>query len=140
MKQTDLLVVGGSAGGILSATTARKSYGADIDITLIRSTDKVMVPCGIPYIYGTLHCTSKNVIPDAGLEDANINLVVGKVVSIDREAKTATTESGEIFQYKKLILATGSLPIIPTFIPGHDLENVVTVLKEIGRASCRERV
>ena len=130
MKKTDLLVIGGSAGGILSATTARKSYGADIDITLIRSTDKVMVPCGIPYIYGTLHCTSKNVIPDANLEDANINLVIDQVVSIDREAKIATTESGEVFQYKKMILATGSLPIVPTFIPGYDLENVVTVLKD----------
>jgi NADPH-dependent 2,4-dienoyl-CoA reductase/sulfur reductase-like enzyme len=130
MKKTDLLVIGGSAGGILSATTARKSYGPDIDITLIRSTEQVMVPCGIPYIYGTLHCTSKNVIPDAGLIDANVNLVVGKVASIDRQAKTATTEGGEVFQYKKLIVATGSLPIIPTFIPGHDLENVVTVIKD----------
>jgi len=27
MKKTDLLVIGGSAGGILSATMARKAYG-----------------------------------------------------------------------------------------------------------------
>ena len=46
MKKTDLLVIGGSAGGVLSATTARKAYG-DIDITLGRETEKVMVPCGI---------------------------------------------------------------------------------------------
>ena len=66
MKKTDLLVIGGSAGGVLSATTARKAYG-DIDITLVRETEKVMVPCGIPYIYGTLNNTEKNVMPDAGL-------------------------------------------------------------------------
>lgn len=128
MKTTDLLVIGGSAGGILSATTARKAYG-DIDITVIRNTEKVMVPCGIPYIYGTLHSTDKNVIPDANLLDANIHLVIDQVTSIDREAKTVATESGEAYQYKKLILATGSLPIIPNFIPGHDLENVIPVLK-----------
>jgi NADPH-dependent 2,4-dienoyl-CoA reductase/sulfur reductase-like enzyme len=128
MKKTDLLVIGGSAGGILSATTARKAYG-NIDITVIRNTEKVMVPCGIPYIYGTLHSTDKNVIPDANLLDANIHLVIDQVTAIDRNAKTATTESGETYEYKKLILATGSLPIIPDFIPGHDLENVIPVLK-----------
>ena len=69
MKKTDLLVVGGSAGGILSATTARKSYGSDIDITVVRETEKVLVPCGIPYIYGTLHDTNKNLIPDEILTD-----------------------------------------------------------------------
>jgi NADPH-dependent 2,4-dienoyl-CoA reductase/sulfur reductase-like enzyme len=129
MKKTDLLVIGGSAGGILSATTARKAYGKDIDITLIRDTKKVMVPCGIPYIYGTLHDTDKNVIPDAGLAEANVNLIIDKVIRIDKEEKTVTTDSGEVISYKKLILATGSLPIIPTFIPGHDLDNVYPILK-----------
>lgn len=130
MKKTDLLVIGGSAGGILSATTARKAYGEDIDITLIRDTKKVMVPCGIPYIYGTLHSTDKNVIPDAGLADAKVNLIIDRVIQIDKEQKTVTTQSNEVFQYKKLILATGSLPIVPTFIPGHDLENVYPILKD----------
>jgi NADPH-dependent 2,4-dienoyl-CoA reductase/sulfur reductase-like enzyme len=129
MKKTDLLVVGGSAGGILSATAARKAYG-DIDITVIRNTEKVMVPCGIPYIFGTLHTTDKNVLPDAGLLDAKIHLNIEHVTKIDRKEKTVTTESNETYGYKKLVLATGSLPVIPTFIPGHDLENVIPVLKD----------
>ena len=129
MKKTDLLVIGGSAGGILSATTARKAYGPDIDITLIRNTEKVMVPCGIPYIFGTLRDSEKNVIPDKGLEAANVNLEIDNVISIDKENKIVKTESGAEFVYKKLIVATGSLPVIPTFIPGHDLENVVTIVK-----------
>ena len=128
MKKTDLLVIGGSAGGILSATTARKAYG-ELDITLIRETDKVMVPCGIPYIYGTLHNTEKNVMPDVSLNESQIHLIVDTVVKIDKAAKTVTTAKNEVIQYKKLIVATGSLPVIPTFIPGHDLENVFTVLK-----------
>ena len=127
MKKTDLLVIGGSAGGILSATTARKAYG-NIDITVIRNTEKVMVPCGIPYIYGTLHSTDKNVIPDTGLLDANIHLKIEQVTSIDSKLKIVTTEK-DTYEYKKLILATGSLPIIPNFIPGYDLENVMPILK-----------
>ena len=128
MKKTDLLVIGGSAGGILSATMARKAYG-DIAITVIRDTDAVMVPCGIPYIYGTLRCTSKNVIPDKMLVDAKIDLVVGTVVKIDKENKVVTTKENETYSYKKLVIATGSLPIIPTFIQGYELENVFPIYK-----------
>lgn len=128
MKKTDLLVIGGSAGGILSATMARKAYG-DINIAVIRDTEAVMVPCGIPYIYGTLRSTSKNIIPDKMLHDANIDLVIGTVVKIDRENKVVTTKDNETFSYKKLVIATGSLPIVPTFIPGHDLENVFPIYK-----------
>ncbi len=128
MKKTDLLVIGGSAGGILSATTARKAYG-NLDITVIRETEKVMVPCGIPYIYGTLHDTNKNVIPDAPLIDAGINLLIDKVTAIDREKKSVTTNNNGAITYKKLIMATGSLPIIPTFLPGHDLDNIFAIRK-----------
>lgn len=129
MKKTDLLVIGGSAGGILAATMARKAYG-DIDITLIRKTDTVMVPCGIPYIYGTLRDLKKNIIPDSMLHNANINLIIDNALEIDREQKTVTTNDNGTIGYKKLVIATGSLPIIPTFIPGHDLQNVFAVTKD----------
>lgn len=128
MKKTDLLVIGGSAGGILTATTARKAYG-DIDITLIRDTEHVMVPCGIPYIYGTLHDVNKNIIPDSLLSDSNINLIKDEVIKIDKEKKEVTTKGNETISYKKLVLATGSLPIVPKFIEGYDLDNVFPVYK-----------
>ena len=129
MKNTDLLIIGGSAGGILSATTARKAYG-DIDITVIRETPTVMVPCGIPYIFGTLNDSSKNIIPDAMLLDAKVNLVIDAALKIDREQKVVSTEQNGEFSYKKLIIATGSLPIVPTFIPGYQLQNVFPVYKK----------
>ncbi|KPB02008.1 nitrite reductase large subunit NirB [Ahrensia marina] len=48
-----------------------------------------------------------------------------KVVGIDRKAKTVTSEHGEIAEYDKLVIATGSAPfIIP--VPGHDLPGVLT--------------
>ncbi len=129
MIKTDVLVIGGSAGGILTATMARKAYG-DIDITLIRETKTVMVPCGIPYIYGTLHSSEKNIIPDSILKEANIHLIIDTVIEINREQKTVRTKEDEIICYKKLVIATGSLPIIPTFIQGYNLDNVFPVKKE----------
>jgi nitrite reductase (NADH) large subunit len=48
-----------------------------------------------------------------------------KVVGIDREAKTVTSEHGETVSYDKLVIATGSNPfIIP--VPGNNLPGVLT--------------
>jgi nitrite reductase (NADH) large subunit len=48
-----------------------------------------------------------------------------KVVGIDREKRTVTSAAGETVPYDKLIVATGSLPIIIP-VPGHDLSGVLT--------------
>ncbi len=58
--------------------------------------------------------------------DHNITLhKAAKVSSIDRGAKTVTSETGITAQYDKLVIATGSDPfIIP--LPGHDLDGVLT--------------
>ncbi len=45
-----------------------------------------------------------------------------KVTNIDKSAKVVTTESGDSFEYDKLILATGSYPFVPP-IPGGDVEH-----------------
>lgn len=127
--ETDVLVIGGSAGGILAALSVKKTY-KDKKVTVIRMAERVMVPCGIPYIFGTLKDTSKNVIPDSMLTNAGVELVIDEVVSIDRQNKKVSTRKNGDISYKKLILATGSLPIVPTFIPGYDLDNVFTIKKD----------
>ncbi|MBK5254190.1 MAG: FAD-dependent oxidoreductase [Peptostreptococcaceae bacterium] len=129
MKKTDLLIIGGSAGGMLAASTARQSYG-DIDITMIRETEKVLVPCGIPYIFGDLGSTDKDVVPDTGMNKAGVHIVINSAVEIDRENKIVKLKNGEDCSYKKLIIATGSYPVIPTFIPGYDLDNVFAIIKD----------
>ena len=62
---------------------------------------------------------------DAWYADRGITLHKGhKVVEIDRDAKSVTSEPGELVTYDKLLIATGSNPfIIP--IPGHDLPGVL---------------
>ena len=131
MKKTDVVIVGGSAAGPVVATTARKHY-KDASITLIRKEKEgqVLVPCGIPYIFGTVGSPEKNIVPDAYLSANNIDLVVDEVTSIDREKKFVTTSKGDSIGYEKLVLAIGSTPVILP-LPGVDLENFFFAKKEV---------
>ncbi|WP_439376868.1 nitrite reductase large subunit NirB [Amycolatopsis lexingtonensis] len=53
--------------------------------------------------------------------DSFVDLRLGELaVSVDRDAKTVTTESGDVVSYDALVLATGSRPFVPP-VPGHDL-------------------
>jgi len=129
MRKTDVLVIGGSAGGILTATTSKKVY-KDKSVLLVRKTGSVMVPCGIPYIFGTLNDTAKNRIPDTIITNVGVNLVVDEVTKINKENKTVFLSNGEEIAYDKLVLAIGSTPIIPKFIEGYNLKNVFPILKD----------
>lgn len=48
-----------------------------------------------------------------------------RITSIDRAAKTVTSEHGVSAAYDKLVIATGSLPIVIP-VPGHQLAGVLT--------------
>jgi len=126
--KTDVLVIGGSAAGIVAAVTGKSNY-PDKDFLVIRRENQVIVPCGIPYIFGSLDGTDKNVIPDAGLAKAGVNLKIGKVVSIDQSQKICKTDDGEDIRFEKLVLATGSIPSVPKWLKGADLENVFVMTK-----------
>lgn len=127
MKKADVVIIGGSAAGTEAAMVIKKQYKLD-KVIVIRREPKVLVPCGIPYIIGTLESINKNVLPDTLLGDAE--LIVDEVTSIDRNSKTVTTAGGETIGYDKLIIATGSRPMVPQ-LPGVELENVFTVKKEM---------
>lgn len=131
MEKTDVLIIGGSAGGIVAGITARRHY-KDAKVTVIRKEKEgqELVPCGLPYIFGTVGAPEKNIMPDALLSGNNIDLIVDEATSIDREAKTVTTASAKSIGYEKLVLATGSAPIIIP-IPGKDLENVFYAVKDV---------
>ncbi len=128
MKKYDIIVIGGSAAGIPAATTARKYY-PEKSILLVRDVEYVPIPCGIPYIYGTIMDPMKNLIPVTKIGAGNkIDLEVSKVTSINKDKKFVTTEKGDAFGYEKLVVATGSKPIVPP-IPGRELKNVFTIKK-----------
>jgi NADPH-dependent 2,4-dienoyl-CoA reductase/sulfur reductase-like enzyme len=120
MQKHELVIIGGSAGGVQACMCAQKHHGLK-DILVIRKEEKVMVPCGIPYIYGTLGAVEKNIMPDKLL--GNAVLKIDEVISIDPAAKTVKTKNGDEIGFNKLIIATGSNPLQPP-IPGMDKKNV----------------
>lgn len=125
----NVIIIGGSAAGITAGITVRRNY-PDAAITLIRKEEQVLIPCGIPYIFGTVGVPQKNLIPDALLENNRINLIIDEATSIDREKKVVTTKSHSEAPYDKLILATGSLPLeLP--LKGREKENVYMVMKDV---------
>ncbi|MEN8137834.1 MAG: FAD-dependent oxidoreductase [Bacteroidota bacterium] len=128
MKYTDVLIIGGSAAGAAAASTA-KSQNPDKKVSLVRKEKHVMVPCGIPYIFGSLDDSSKNIMPDMGLEKAGVDIVVDEVVSIDENEKNCQLKSGEVVFFDKLIIATGSKPRVPNWLEGKELDNVYYIYK-----------
>jgi len=130
MKSTDVLIIGGSAAGMVAATTG-KAHWPDKSFTLVKKTKDVMVPCGIPYIFGTLDSSEKNIMPvDATIQKLGIESLVDEATAIDTAAKVVSFASGETIKYEKLVIATGSNPIKPKWLPGAELDNVFVVLKD----------
>jgi len=128
MVKTDVLIIGGSASGIVTAVTGKSNY-PEKDFMVIRKEKKVVVPCGIPYIFGSLDSSDKNVIPDAVLEKAGVNLKVDEALSVDTKKKTCKTADGTEIAFDKLVFATGSDTKVPAWLKGADKENVFTIPK-----------
>ena len=130
MKTTDVLVIGGSAAGMVAALTGKSSWPKK-NFILVKKQKEMMVPCGIPYIFGTLECSDQNLMPvDTMLGKAGIESIVDEVVTINKEAKTAELAGGETIQYEKLVLATGSIPLKPKWLVGGEKENVFVIPKD----------
>jgi len=129
MKKADVVIIGGSAAGPTAGISCRRRY-PDKSVALIRREEQVLVPCGIPYIFGTVGTPENNLIPDALLDKNGIELIKDEAVGINRDKRTVSLAGGEEMGYDKLIIATGSLPVeLP--IPGLDKENVFTARKDV---------
>ncbi|MBN1338923.1 MAG: FAD-dependent oxidoreductase [Bacteroidales bacterium] len=130
MKKTDVLIIGSSAAGLVAAVTGKRYY-RDKEITVITMQPSTLVPCGIPYIFGTVGTSEKDIMPaEKMFESTGVKVHHGEVKAIDRLAKTVTLMDGTLFGYEKLVLGTGSTPYKPTWLPGVDLENVFLVPKD----------
>lgn len=128
MREYDIVIVGGSAAGLTAAITARRHH-PDKSILLIRRERQVLIPCGIPYIFGTVGEPGENLIPDAPLQKNRIDLLIDAVTSIDRDGRSVETVADRV-RYERLILATGSCPATPP-ITGIDGEGVFTLRKDV---------
>ncbi len=70
MEYADVVIIGGSAAGLTAAITSRRHYPKK-SVLIVRKEKEVLIPCGIPYIFGTLGNYNKNLIPDATLNKNN---------------------------------------------------------------------
>jgi len=128
MRKVDVLVVGGGASGLQAAITTKSTY-PDKEEVMVRKEKQVLIPCGIPYIFGTLGESDKNILPDKNLTSVGVEIVIDEVTGINIEEHTCSTLSGTTYQYEKLVLALGSVPTLPPWLKGRELEHVYTIPK-----------
>ena len=129
MKKVDIVIIGGSAAGIPAAITARRHY-PEKSLLLIRKEKQVVIPCGIPYIFGTVGSPENNLIPDSVLQKNGIDFIVDEAKELDPKKKKVALASGESVLYDRLLLATGSVSSVPP-IPGMNKKNVFPVKKDV---------
>lgn len=129
MIKTDVLILGGLSG--ISAAISCKRHYPNKKVVLVRKEGTVLIPCGIPYIFGTVGGPENNVVPDGLLESNGIELITDEAISVDKEKRIVTLKNETQIEYSKLVFATGSIPLVPPF-PGIDKKNVFVVKKEFG--------
>ena len=119
MKLADFLIIGGGVAGTTAAETLREldPYASIsiIDAEPYPLYSRVMIPGYLK------HKTKRNAIFLRKISDyaaKKIGLYSSLVVSkIDYQKREVYTENGEIFPYKKLLIASGGAPK-PWFLPG----------------------
>ncbi len=146
MRQKQIVIVGGVAGGMSAATRLRR-LDNDAQIIVIEKSGHVSYAnCGLPYYVGGVIEEEKSLLlqTPASLH-ARFRLdvrVSSEVLSIDRKGKSVKVKeysTGNIYElpYDKLILSPGASPIVPP-IPGvaraltlrtvEDVERIVTAV------------
>ena len=131
-----LLVIGGSAGGASAAARVRRlNEEAEIKI-FEKGRDVSFSNCSLPYYTGGVVESSEDLImmlPEDFKAKHNIDVYIQtEVLAINRDAKTISVKdlrSGQTREeaYDKLVLATGTVPVLPGSIEGIHSPNVFTI-------------
>ncbi|MBA5639110.1 nitrite reductase large subunit [Duganella sp. LX20W] len=83
-----------------------------------------------------------SLVPAGFFERGNLLLKLNtRAVAIDRAEKTVTVRSGEVLEYDKLVIATGSYPFVPQ-LPGKDRKDcfVYRTIEDLeGMLACGKR-
>ncbi|HEY4711925.1 MAG TPA: FAD-dependent oxidoreductase [Dehalococcoidia bacterium] len=136
-KQKNIVIIGGTACGPKAGARARRC-DPQARITIVEQEGNLSVAtCGLPYyVSGTIASQGKLVTrtPEFFRDVMNIKaLIKTKALAIDRKAhkvKILELETNRVatLDYDKLVLATGSIPIVPD-VAGRHLKGILTLTK-----------
>ncbi len=129
MEKINVLIIGGGASGLQAAISAKTNH-PEKSVVVVRKEDKVLVPCGIPYIFGSLHTSDKNILPDKMLTDIGVEIKIAEVIDVDIKNNICNLSNNKKLYFEKLVFATGSIPTIPKWLKGGNLENVFIIPKD----------
>ncbi len=136
-----VVIVGGVAGGMSTATRLRR-LDADVMITVLERSGHVsFANCGLPYFVGGLIEEEEDLTlqtPEQLFDRFRLDVRVNQeVVAIDRAAgtvRTRSTVSGEetVVPYDKLVLSMGAAPVRPP-IPGYERVRTLRTVEDAAR-------
>ncbi|MCF0226399.1 MAG: FAD-dependent oxidoreductase [Methanobrevibacter sp.] len=127
-----VVIVGGGAGGISTASNLRK-IDKNIEITVLtRDVNVAYSPCAIPYVLAGKIDSFDDIImrtPD-DYKEKNIDVITEtEVTEVDSDKKTISyIKDGSVkkMSYDKLVLATGGNPFVPP-MDGVELDGVFSI-------------
>jgi NADPH-dependent 2,4-dienoyl-CoA reductase/sulfur reductase-like enzyme/rhodanese-related sulfurtransferase len=136
-----VVIVGGVAGGMSTATRLRR-LDADAHITVLERSGHVsFANCGLPYFVGglieeedDLTLQTPEQLFDRFRLDVRIN---DEVVAIDRgthsvTARSTVTAEETVIEYDKLVLSMGAAPVRPP-IPGYERARTLRTVEDAAR-------
>ena len=125
----DIVIIGGNPAGGAAATAAKVIHN-DKSVLVIRKEEQSLIPCGIPYVFGTLNNIEENIKSIEPAKKNGIDFLIDEVIAIEPANKRLKLKNTNEVTFEKLIIATGSIPFVPP-IEGVNLEGVVTIRKEL---------
>ncbi|HIF18733.1 MAG TPA: NAD(P)/FAD-dependent oxidoreductase [Cycloclasticus sp.] len=120
------VLIGAGPASVRAAETLRKA-DSSCSITMIGlEKESPYSRMALPYyLSGMIEDTGTHLRKTEGhFENLKINHVFAKVENIDAKKQNVTTDSGDVYDYDKLMIATGSRPANSPF-PGADNKGVV---------------
>lgn len=128
MEQTNVLVIGGGAAGLIAALAARSHY-PNKNVMLIHKEEKEAIQSSNQNLSRTHDSSEVVSLTDVGLKQAGVDVKINEVISINSKEKKCLLKDFNEISYEKLVVATDSIPFVPGWLKGTHLQNVFTVPK-----------
>ncbi len=136
-----VVIIGGVAGGMSTATRLRR-LDAEVGITVLERSGHVsFANCGLPYVVGGLIEEEEDLTlqtPEQLFDRFRLDVRVdSEVVAIDRARHAVTTRSTVtgaegIVAYDQLVLSMGAAPVRPP-IPGYERVRTLRTVEDAAR-------